>query len=99
MLYHESLKETTKRYFMNSRAGAIYKILSSDCEKIAKKGLLSAELLIQTALDEKLIDSIVFFLKEEDDIEVKVKKVDRKDNFYIFNCSWKNSNKKRVVRD
>ena len=41
-----------------------------------------------------MIESILFFLKEEDGIDTEVEKID---DIYIFDCSWKNANKKRVV--
>ena len=48
MLYHESLKETTHRHFMDSRAGFFFKHISHNCELAAKEGLLSTELKIKT---------------------------------------------------
>ena len=95
MLYHESLKETTHRHFMDSRAGFFFKHISHNCELAAKEGLLSTELKIKTqSLNEHMIESILFFLKEEDGIDAEVEKFD---DIYIFDCSWKNANKKRVV--
>lgn len=97
MLYHESLKETTHRHFMDSRAGFFFKHISHNCELAAKEGLLSTELKIKTqSLNEHMIESILFFLKEEDDINTEVEKFD---DIYVFDCSWKNANKKRVVME
>lgn len=91
----KSRKEATFYHLMkNECAGPVYRDLLAWCRSAIRNGRLSVKVDMEITNKEIKIylDTIVFFLKEHDDIEASVK--ENGENHYLFECNWKNSTKR-----